>query len=209
MNKDILKIEAETWILKDDKKREEKIQREIARYPFMAKLMGLNFIDTSVMDVLDIGGGPIGLSSIIPHRRRIIIDPLTKEYKKFYPCLNHIEGVGEAIPLEAGSIDLVIMTNALDHTKNPIQVLEEIKRVLRPGFFFAHYHAIENSITHRHPAHEHSLNPEWLHTLLDSEFETVWELKYPEVRYGWHLYKGKVGQPAFCGLYRKVTGYES
>lgn len=204
----ILQIEAETWLIEDDEKRNEKFQREVCRYPYMARLMGLGYIDTSTMVVVDIGGGPIGLSSSIPHKKRIVIDPLTDEYKKFYPCLNHITGIGEELPFEDESIDLVIITNALDHTKEPLKVIREIKRVLKPGYFFAQYHAIDNSITHRHPAHEHSLNPEWLHEQLDDEFETVWELKYPEVRYGWHFYNGKVGQPAWCGLYRKVTGYK-
>jgi len=200
--------ELKTWLLDNDEEREEKIQREICRYPYMAKLMGLNYIDTTTMVIADIGGGPIGLSSVIPHKKRIVIDPLADEYKKYYPCLTHIKGTGEELPFEDNSIDLVIITNALDHTSNPEKVLNEIKRVLKPGGFFAHYHAIDNSITHRHPAHQYSLNPEWMHSHLDNSFETVWELKYPEIKYGWHFYKGKVGQPAFSGLFRKVVGYK-
>lgn len=199
--------EAETWCIDDDIVRHEKLQRETARYPYMAKLMGLNSIDTSPMDVVDIGGGPVGLASILPCQSWVVIDPITEEYKKYFPCTNHVTGYGEDLKLADANTDLVIITNALDHTQNPALVIKEVKRILKPGGFFAHYHAINNAITHRHEAHAQNVNPEWMHAQLDDTFETVWELKYPEVRYGWHEYNGKIGQPAFCGLYRKVTGY--
>lgn len=200
--------EAETWCIENDQERNEKLQRETARYPYMAKLMGLNSIDTSTMDIVDVGGGPVGLSSILPYKSRIVIDPLTPEYRKYFACINHIYGFGENLPFANQSVDLVIITNALDHTQDPSKVIQEIKRILKPSGYFAQYHAMYNSITHRHEAHEFSLDPSWLHEKLDTEFETVWELEYPDVRYGWHMYNGKVGQPAFTGLFRKVTGYK-
>ena len=199
--------EAETWCIKDDNVRHDKIQRETARYPYLIKNMGLSAIDTSPMVIVDIGGGPVGVSHALPSRKRIVIDPLTDEYREYFPCTNHIKGFGESLPFNDNSIDLVIITNALDHTQNPAEVIKEVKRVLKPGGYFSHYHAINNAITHKHAAHQMNVNPEWMHEELDTDFETVWELKYPEIRYGWHEYNGKIGQPAFCGLFRKVTGY--
>jgi ubiquinone/menaquinone biosynthesis C-methylase UbiE len=197
--------EEESWCIEDAAIRHDKIQRETARYPYMAKLMGLNAIDTSPMDVIDIGGGPVGLSSILATKSTVVLDPLAAAYKKYFSCLNHIKGFGEELPFDDDRFDLAIITNALDHTQDPAQVLREVRRVLKRGGYFAQFHAVNNAITHKHDAHEQNVNPEWLHLQIDEAFETVWELRYPEVRYGWQEYNGKIGQPAFCGLYRKVT----
>jgi SAM-dependent methyltransferase len=203
--------EAATWCIEDACSRHEKIQREVARYPYMAKQMGLYFIDTSDMDVLDVGGGPVGLSSVIPCNSRRVLDPLTGSYRKFFPCSDHVACYAEDILFPSASFGLVIATNSLDHCTSPEKAVAEIIRVIRPGGYFAHFHAIDNAITHSHPAHLHNINPLWLHSFLDSDFETAWEVIYGRngdyPRYGWHSYLGKVGQPAFCGLFRKVTGY--
>lgn len=200
--------EAKTWLLEDEAKRHEKLQREIVRYPYMAKLMGLGYLDTTSMTILDIGGGPVGLSSIIPCKKRKVIDPLTEEYAKYFDTYFHQSLQGEDLGQMFTNADLVIVTNALDHFENPWLFMQEMVRLAKPGSYFTHYHAINNAITHAHAAHVHNINPEWLHKLIDTDYETVWELTYPEIRYGWVHYNGKIGQPAFCGLYRKVTGYE-
>jgi SAM-dependent methyltransferase len=199
--------ELKTWNIPDEAVRREKLQRETCRYPYMAKQMGLFTIDTSSMDIVDVGGGPVGLSSILPCKSRVVVDPLADDYGNYFPNTFHKRGSGEELPFADKSVDLVIITNALDHCERPPSVLTEVTRVLKAGGFLAHYHAINNAQTHPHPAHEWNLNPEWLHRWVDDEFETVWEMAYPDVRYGWVKYNGKVGQPAFCGLYRKVTGY--
>ena len=200
--------EAKTWLIEDPIKRQEKLQREIARYPRMAKQMWLNIIDTSNMFIFDIGGGPVGLSSILPHARRVVIDPLKIEYAKFFNTHYHFGAKAENLKQLLSDPDLVIVTNALDHFDEPEIFLDDLVEYLKPGAYFAHFHAINNAITHKHKAHEYNFTPEILHNFIDKDFETVWELNYPDVRYGWKNYNGKVGQPAFCGLYRKVTGYE-
>lgn len=197
--------EASTWLLKDPEEFKNKANRETARYPLMIKQMGLNNIHTVDMTVLDIGGGPVGLSHYLPAKRRIILDPLTDEYKKMYPCSAHIKGEGESIPFEDASIDLVIITNALDHCENPIKVLEEATRVLKPySGYLAIHSAINNAITNPHPAHAININPAWLHEFTDDKYETIWELEYPEVRYSFQMFNGKIGQPAFTFLGRKA-----
>ena len=42
-------------------------------------------------------------------------------------------GVGEALPFPDGSFDLVYSANALEHTRDPVRVVAEAARVLRPG----------------------------------------------------------------------------
>lgn len=202
---DIQKEESKTWLISDQKIFNDKRQREIARYPMMAKQMGLNHIDTSDMYVMDVGCGPFGgVSTVIPSKAVGRVDPLAKDYGTI--------GYKDIIDLQAedvdyGDADLVIATNCIDHFESPLKFLGRLKKTMKPGAYFAHFHAIDNATTHPHPAHVHNINPEIIHSILDTDFETVWELKYPEVRYGWVKYNGKVGQPAFCGLYRKTTGY--
>lgn len=195
--------EAKTWLLEDPKEFQIKVTRELARYPRMAHQMGLNIIDTTNMVVVDVGGGPVGLAHYIPAKKRIILEPLTPQYKTMFPCTQHLEGSGEDMPFEDNSIDLVIITNALDHCQDPTKVLEETTRVLKPySGFFAHYHAIDNAFHNPHPAHSININPSWLHEYLDDKYEAVWELEYPDVRYSFPVYNEKIGEPAFTGLYR-------
>jgi hypothetical protein len=75
---------------------------------------------------------------------------------------------------------------------------------MKPGAFFAHLHAIDNAHSHPHDAHAHDVNPELFREKLGTDFEQVWGLDYRQdgLVYGWRF------QPAFSGLYRKVTGYK-
>jgi len=203
------KAEADSWLIRDPEKRREKIEREIARYPKMRKEMGLNLIDLTNKFVLEIGGGPIGIIADLHCKRKVILDPLTDEYKKYWPCAYHLKGVGESIPFSNGEVDVVVITNALDHCQSPEIVIFEIKRVLRAGGWLAIHNTIDLASIHRHPAHLKNIDEFWFHNLIDEDFETVHELTFRKdgLRYGWVSYQGKVGQPAFAGLYRKVTGY--
>ena len=202
---DIQKEEAKTWLIQDEAVFRDKKTREVVRYPLLAKQMGLNFLDTSYMVVADVGCGPFGgVSSVIPFKKRIAIDPLASEYSTIGE--KTIVNV-QAEEVDYKGFDLVIATNCIDHFENPGKFFEQLVKTMKPGAFFAHFHAIDNATTHPHPAHVYNINPKFVHSYLDTDFETVWELQYPEVRYGWVNYNGKVGQPAFCGLYRKVTGY--
>jgi len=201
--------ELDSWLIEDPEKRREKIEREVARYPKMRKEMGLGLIDLSNKNVLEIGGGPIGIIADLHCGKKTILEPLTEDYKKYWPCPYHLDGVGEAIPFKNGEIDLVVITNALDHCQTPEIVVHEIKRVLRAGGWLAVHNAIDLAAIHPHPAHIKNLDEFWFHNLIDFDFETVHELCYPKIRYGWvkSPYDGKVGQPCWAGLYRKVTGY--
>lgn len=208
---DIQKIEASTWNLEDEAKRKEKAQREKIRYPRMAKQMGLKYLDTTEMTVFDIGAGPLGgVSSVIQCGRRICFDPLMSEYAKFYDVSDY-EGVqGEHLNERLSEADLIIVTNALDHFEDPKVFLESLKKHMKGGAYFAHFHAIDNALTHPHEAHEHNINEKFVHDVLDTDFETVWELTFKEdgLRYAWTPYNGKVGQPAFCTLFRRTTNYK-
>jgi len=208
--KEAQKAEIESWNIPDPIKRKEKIEREVARYPKMRREMGLHLIDLTNKFVVEIGGGPIGVIADLHCARKQIVDPLTEEYKKYWSCPYHIKGVGEALPFKNDEIDLVVITNALDHCQSPEIVLWEIKRVLRPGGWLAIHNTINLASIHPHPGHLLNLDEFWFHDQIDSDFETVHELTFKNdgLRYGWVKYDGRTGQPAWAGLYRKATGYK-
>lgn len=205
--------EAKTWCIADPVKRHEKVQRERIRHPKLIKDLLLDQLATHMMDVLEIGGGPLPLSDLLQFRSRLVVDPCSNEYAKYFPCPDHINDTIEHFftdELEE-RFDLVICTNALDHVKEDMvpAVFDVIRKVLRPGGFAAIMCAENNALTNPHPCHAVNLDAARVHRALDAEFETVWELTYAKdgYRYGWAEHEGKIGQPAFALLMRKAVGY--
>jgi len=205
---DAQKAEKSSWLIEDPIKRREKVEREVARFPKIRKQMGLHLIDLTDKFVLEIGGGPIGIIADLHCGAKVILDPLTEDFKKFWYCPYHVEGVGEDIPL-GQIIDVVVISNTLDHCRNPYLVLREVKRVLKPGGWLAAHNCINLKSIHPHPAHRFNLDEWWFHNIIDKEFETVHELTFVKdgLRYGWVSYQGRRGQPAWAGLYRKCSDY--
>lgn len=198
------KHEADSWLIEDEAIRNDKASREIIRYPLLKKQMGLNYLDTSKMKVADIGCGPLGgVSSVINCKSVDRLDPLMDEYKKFYPQVNGYAVKAEDLKEKLKEYDLIIVTNALDHFENPVKFLSDLVKYMKPGAYFAHLHAINNAVTHKHEAHAHNVNPELFKEYLTSDFECVWYLDFLNdgLTYGWRK------QPGFSGLYRKTTGY--
>ena len=197
--------EAESWNIEDPVIRKDKASREVIRYPLLKKQMRLDYLDTSDMVVWDIGGGPLGgVSSILNCKESVVIEPLTDEYKKYYPCSNYLNAKAEDLKEKLSTPDLIIITNALDHFDNPNAFLKDLGTYMKPGAYFAHVHAINNAFSHPHEAHAHNVNPQLFSIYLRADFETVWYQDFMNdgLTYGWRK------QPAFSGLYRKVTGYE-
>jgi SAM-dependent methyltransferase len=205
---DQLLEEVKTWNIEDEEKRHEKIQRETIRHHKLIKDLLLDKLDTSRMFVLEIGGGPIPVSDLLEFKYRKVFDPCTNEYRKYWPCRDHVAMKAEELRAQ-NAWDLVICTNALDHVENVEQVLVNIEYGLKPGGFAAIMCAENNALTNPHPCHEHNLTVRDIHEAFDKNFETVWELTYEKdnYRYGWVEYQGKRGQPAFAILLRKCSGY--
>lgn len=203
-----LEAEVGTWCIENPNDRHEKIQRERIRHRKLIRDLLLDELDTDDMDVLEVGGGPSPVSDDLRFGNRVVVDPLTADYRRYFPCPDHIEMKAEEMWWR-GQFDLAISTNALDHVECPNLALLRMRDALRPGGFLAVMCAENNALTHPHPAHQHNLTAEWAHELLDHEFETVWELNYRQhgYRYGWVKFNGKRGQPAFALLMRKCVGY--
>jgi SAM-dependent methyltransferase len=87
--------------------------------------------------MLDVGCGPLGLIHFADQAaERIRLDPLLTQYE-CKPALTGAQlslcAAAESIPLSAGSVDLVICFNALDHMRDPPSAIAEMARVLRPA----------------------------------------------------------------------------
>jgi len=88
-------------------------------------------------DVLDIGCGhqATQLRDLAPHiRSGVGIESSVSDEAKAVPNLRFIEGKAEdALPtLAAASFDVVMMISVLEHIPEPLGVLHECRRVLRP-----------------------------------------------------------------------------
>ncbi len=96
------------------------------------------FLDEKMIEVakervvLDIGGGERFQKWLAPYK------DLFKncEYKSMdYDARTGADGVGDIhdIPLAEGSVDAVICSSVLEHIKDPIRAIEEIRRILKFG----------------------------------------------------------------------------
>lgn len=202
-----LKAEMESWCIGDKTKLYEKYEREVARYPKLIKEGGLNIINLSRKKILEIGSGPISILSHLKGEeiQKVAIDPLVEYYGNYYAKesdIDWIEGVGEKLPFADSSFDIIISYNSLDHTNNPPKVLSEIRRVLKKNGFLSIHLCVNNKTNNPHKAHNWDLDKGFVRRYLDDIFEVVWE--EDNIRYGWKPYRGKIGQPAYAALFRKV-----
>jgi SAM-dependent methyltransferase len=209
---DQLAAEAATWCIAHPAKRAEKMLRERIRHPRLIRDLLLDRLNTSEMGILEIGGGPEPLSDLLQFRHRVVVDPCTDEYRKYFPVPDHLQEYAEDMgdDLWHDIFDLIICTNALDHVRDVSMVLSRVYKCLKPGGYFAVMCAENNAITNPHPCHEINLTPADLHRQCGRWAEAVWELNYQRdgYRYGWAEFEGRVGQPAFAILFRKTVGYE-
>lgn len=198
--------EADSWILADPRAQAEKLRRERMRHHRMIKDLLLDHLGTHDMDVMEVGGGPLPISDLLPFRSRLVIDPLSTIYAQIAPCPDHMEAKIEDDPYLTDSMDLIIATNSLDHVENVQRALQIMDSYLRYGGYMAILCAENNAIINPHPAHKINLTARDIHNQLDATYETVWEKTWQQDghRYGWKPYEGRCGQPAFALLMRKA-----
>src|SRR5882724_6670113 len=86
--------------------------------------------------VLDVGAGSAPYRGFFKHCRYFTqdfarLDP-SQLLHKSYDDIDYVSDAA-SIPVEAGRFDAVICTEVLEHLAEPIEVVKEIARVLRPG----------------------------------------------------------------------------
>jgi SAM-dependent methyltransferase len=126
--------------------------------------------------VLEVGGGPVGVASFFPSYRAVLVDPLESFYgsnevlrKLRNPRAEYVSGRGEALPVESGAFDLVIIENCIDHVQDAWGVMQELGRALRPdGVLYLTVNCRSNwgYVVHRtlsslrlDPGHPHTFTP--------------------------------------------------
>lgn len=85
--------------------------------------------------ILEVGSGTGMIHTLDIPGQHVGIDPLSSEFANTLDSTGAsvLTGVGESLPFETGSFDVVASHNVLDHCQNPGAVLEEAFRVMKSG----------------------------------------------------------------------------
>ena len=109
------------------------------------------YLDYTFEKFLDLGCGGLGVGIIwlIQAKEKYGLDPLPilrsstgnlfidDFIAKIQDGVRYHQGGGEALPFEDDYFDCVVCNNVLDHVHNPLQILSEVWRVLKPDGLFA------------------------------------------------------------------------
>ncbi len=111
---------------------------------------------SSKMRILDVGSGPItGIGNCYNGNRLSIYacDPNAKEYNLqldkhgITPPIQTRYAQGESLSTDiSGRFDWINCDNALDHSSDPDKVIEEMRKVLRPGGIITLLHIIDEGL---------------------------------------------------------------
>ncbi len=87
--------------------------------------------------ILEVGSGAHGLIFGLGGSFGIGVDPLAVDYKRLFPKIQNtaptIAAIGEELPFDDASFDIVLSDNVIDHAERPLVIIDEIIRVLKPG----------------------------------------------------------------------------
>jgi len=109
--------------------------RDKIKYFFIKKIYGdhnnskpVILAVKSMLDKLPAGGVGLNIGSGLT-----LIDPRVKNMEIFGAVGIDYVGSVEDIPVDADEFDIVICQEVLEHVKNPVQAMSEIRRVLKKG----------------------------------------------------------------------------
>lgn len=92
--------------------------------------------------ILDLGAGDCYLSNYISQVGLNVVatdvdkERLTRESKQYRLNVKKVVADGIKLPFKNDSFDGVICVEVIEHVDNPIALLEEVSRVLKPGGYF-------------------------------------------------------------------------
>lgn len=133
--------------------------------------------------VLEVGCGPTGVIFELDNTKfRVGLEPMDLDDLVSDTIKRSIvrKGIGENMPFEDGSFDIVISFNALDHSSDPVKVVQEVCRVLKQDgelllwvyILRKKYVALRGLLNRFDKPHPHHFTREDLtETVLDDYFE--------------------------------------
>jgi len=153
---------------------------------FLKERFQLDFGFFEGKDVLEVGCGTTGMIYYLDEAKSRIgiepmnIDSIIEDWQKQFVK----KGIGEEIPFEKNSFDIVLVLNSLDHVLNPEKVIKECHRVLRKeGQLFVHVEVLSpkaiffrpllNRFDRPHPYH--FITKEYLNML--STFDLIYQME--------------------------------
>lgn len=87
--------------------------------------------------ILEVGSGAHGLIFGFGRGACVGIDPLAVDYKRLFPKWQQnavtVAAIGEKLPFDDGSFAVVLSDNVIDHARDPLEIIAELVRVLKPG----------------------------------------------------------------------------
>jgi len=130
------KLSLLAWAKKDLATEREQLERSLL--PILQRHARAYPEDATV---LEIGCGPICLTSLLPQSRKTYLDPMVDDFRRMFPGELPEEGeyltvAAENIPKPDASYDLIVCLNMISHTLNPELIMNEIERLLKPGGTF-------------------------------------------------------------------------
>lgn len=93
--------------------------------------------------VVDVGGGAAPYRRYIQAGRYVVVDLEDTTHAG----VEYLPGAAEDLPVADGSVDVVVMNQVLEHVVDPVKVVAEARRVLKPGGWFV------GSVPHVSPVH--------------------------------------------------------
>ena len=87
--------------------------------------------------VIEVGSGAHGLIFYFGAEQGVGIDPLAVSYRSLFPRWQRgaktIAAVGEQLPFQDESFDVVLCDNVVDHSESPMKIVGELVRILKRG----------------------------------------------------------------------------
>jgi len=147
---------------------------QAARIQELGQWLGLKGTDavsawSSERTAVEIGAGPFPSIAMTPWRRAVAVDPIADGYaaEGLLPPeadeVIYLSSQGESIPLPTGSVDLIVIENALDHVSDPLATAREMRRLLKDdGYVWL----LVDLMTYKDEMHPHPFSEDSLRAML-------------------------------------------
>jgi len=155
----------------------EKVKEYFYKFRFLKEIIEETKINNN-SKILDIGCGIKTVLHFLPGKLKVGIDSLADEYRKIYKYPSDLiieKSFGENIKYSDNFFDVVFITNALDHTKDPKKVINETYRTLKKNGYLVLINELVKKEVKRDRAHPHNLEEKNVLNLLSGNFKIIFK----------------------------------